>query len=268
MKRGEPFNPYKLFTGIYIPEALVRHGGVGPGAKLLYGCLCRYAGADGQCFPSIETLASDLGRKGRQVQDYLRQLEDACLVRRLAEPGKRNKFLFLWHAIFETEPTPPQESAPPQDSAPVQESAERGAENCGGGVQFPASPYRKKRVNKRVSKENHSFDVWFTELWALYPRKVARVAALKAARTAGSSTEERAAILAGLQAHLPELLSRETRFVPHLATWLNQRRWEDAPEAPKGDNAHLDRHAEHDRKVSEAFDSLIAGRLQDGRQIQ
>ena len=46
---GQPFNPFKLFTGIFIPEALVRAKGVSPGAKLTYGRLSRYAGQDGSC---------------------------------------------------------------------------------------------------------------------------------------------------------------------------------------------------------------------------
>ena len=31
---GQPFNPYKLFTGIFVPEALVRFRGLSSGAKL------------------------------------------------------------------------------------------------------------------------------------------------------------------------------------------------------------------------------------------
>ena len=41
---GQPFNPFKLFNGIYIPEALVRAKGISAGAKLAYGRLTRYAG--------------------------------------------------------------------------------------------------------------------------------------------------------------------------------------------------------------------------------
>ena len=47
---GQPFNPFRLFTGIFIPEALVRSELVSPGAKMAYGRLARYAGQDGRCW--------------------------------------------------------------------------------------------------------------------------------------------------------------------------------------------------------------------------
>jgi len=37
MKIGQPFNPFRVFKGIFIPEALVRTNGISPGAKLAYG---------------------------------------------------------------------------------------------------------------------------------------------------------------------------------------------------------------------------------------
>ena len=42
---GEPFNPFRFFNGIFVPEALVRTKLVSAGAKLAYGRLVRYAGA-------------------------------------------------------------------------------------------------------------------------------------------------------------------------------------------------------------------------------
>jgi hypothetical protein len=71
-----------LFTGIFIPEALVRSGLVSAGAKLAYGRLARYAGQDGMCFPAVDTLAEEVGVCGRQVQKYLAELEK--LIRRRA----------------------------------------------------------------------------------------------------------------------------------------------------------------------------------------
>jgi hypothetical protein len=34
---GQPFDPFRLFTGIQIPEVLVRSCLVSPGAKMAYG---------------------------------------------------------------------------------------------------------------------------------------------------------------------------------------------------------------------------------------
>jgi len=76
-------------------------------------------------------------------------------------------------------------------------------------------------------------DGW-TEWWALYPRKVAKGAALKAYG---------AAVKAGhLPATLKDGVSRsvtwwrvggiEPQFIPHPATWLRQERWNDEAPAP------------------------------------
>ena len=74
---GQPFNPFKLFNGIYIPEALVRAKGISPGAKLTYGRLTRYAGQDGNCHPSVPTLASEIATSVRQTQKYLRSWNES-----------------------------------------------------------------------------------------------------------------------------------------------------------------------------------------------
>lgn len=44
---GQPFNPFGLFNGIFVPESLVKFKDISPGAKLAYGRLARYAGQDG-----------------------------------------------------------------------------------------------------------------------------------------------------------------------------------------------------------------------------
>lgn len=227
MKLGEPFNPYGCFVGIFVPVALVRSVDLSPGAKLLYGTLCRYAGKDGQCFPSVGRLAVDLGRQVRQVRFYLRELEDFKLVRRVGEPGKSNRFEFLRHAVFESEAQPLQENAPLQYLAPLQENAGGGCNILPGGAAISCT---HKRISKRVSEENHSFDHWFADFWEAYPRKVGKAAALKAAKGKAKTEAERATILAGLQRQLPELRSREVRYIPHPSSWLNGQRWLDEPE--------------------------------------
>jgi len=63
---GDPFNPYGMFNGIWVPEALLRCPDLSPSAKLLYGRLARFAGENGRCFPSVETLAVELGMTARQ----------------------------------------------------------------------------------------------------------------------------------------------------------------------------------------------------------
>ena len=65
----------------------------------------------------------------------------------------------------------------------------------------------------------------FSEFWQSYPRKTARPRAEKAWAKLKPSAELIAVILDSLrQWELPE-----AKFIPHPATWLNDRRWEDQP---------------------------------------
>jgi hypothetical protein len=102
---GQPFNPFRLFTGIFIPEALVRSNLVSPGAKMAYGRLARYAGQDGRCFPAVSALAQEIGVGDRQAQKYLAELEKTKLIRRRTRFSGRaqtsNTIEFLWHPLFQ-----------------------------------------------------------------------------------------------------------------------------------------------------------------------
>jgi hypothetical protein len=98
---GQPFNPFGLFNGIWIPEALVKAKGISPAAELIYGRLMRYAGPDGNCYPAVPTLAAEVGLSVRQTQNHLAELERNELIRRtprISDAGQTsNAYVFLFH---------------------------------------------------------------------------------------------------------------------------------------------------------------------------
>jgi hypothetical protein len=102
---GQPFNPFRLFNGIFIPDALARQKGISSGAKMIYGRLGRYAGENGECYPAVPTLAAEIGASERQTQRYLAELERERFIRRVPRFSKSgqssNAFQFLWHPILE-----------------------------------------------------------------------------------------------------------------------------------------------------------------------
>jgi hypothetical protein len=74
----------------------------------------------------------------------------------------------------------------------------------------------------------------FNEFWQMYPRKVDKQRAIRAWCRQANSLEVVESIMAGLTRQLQsqdwrERIARdpERRFIPHAATWLNGRRWED-----------------------------------------
>lgn len=89
------------------------------------------------------------------------------------------------------------------------------------------------------------------QLYAAYPRKRARRAALKAI----NSALKRApfdAIMAGLRRHSLEMAKREAKFIPYPATWFNGDCWEDdADKVAMTPEEARRRIAEQDRKIAE-----------------
>jgi hypothetical protein len=75
----------------------------------------------------------------------------------------------------------------------------------------------------------------FDELWGMYPRKVAKRVAQKSFERLTQS--EQAQALEAMPNHINYWKSQDTQlaYIPHLATWLNQYRFEDeiVIEAPK-----------------------------------
>jgi len=130
MQTGQEFNPYKVFVGIFIPNAIVKCQSISPGAKLLYGRLAQYAGGNGDAYPSHETLAVELGVSSRQIRRYISELVNERFVR-VQHTQKSNRYIFLWHEVLEQSlrgnlptrtdmSTPAGQICPPQEDGYVQ----------------------------------------------------------------------------------------------------------------------------------------------------
>jgi len=105
MKVGEKFNPFRIFNGIYIPEALVKVpvSQLSQGAKIAYGRLCRYGGRDGKTYPNREDLACEIGCSVRQLDNYIKELKDFRLIDvKRTGLGKNNEYFYLWHELFDS----------------------------------------------------------------------------------------------------------------------------------------------------------------------
>ncbi len=118
-----------------IPQALTQTAG---GARLrVYVALAERLNPDGQCWPSIATLAHDAGVKERSVAYALVWLEANGWVVRTPRVNQSTIFTLphLSRSNPVQEPAPLQRIAPLQEPAGVQETAEGGARTCSQGVQ-------------------------------------------------------------------------------------------------------------------------------------
>ena len=101
MKPGEPFNPRKMFVGIFIPDALLACQDLSLGAKLLWAVLARMAGENGHCWPTQELLSKACGCSVREIQRRLKELCAYGLIRSERQNRtKSSRYIFLWHEIF------------------------------------------------------------------------------------------------------------------------------------------------------------------------
>src|ERR1039457_3132523 len=99
MVPGQKFIPHRQFrSGVFLPDVILANRRLSGGAKLLWARLARYAGVNGVCFPSCQTLGLDLGCSPRQVQRYVAELVHAGLITaKQRDFNKSNTYTFLWH---------------------------------------------------------------------------------------------------------------------------------------------------------------------------
>jgi hypothetical protein len=172
-KPGEPFNPYGLFNGIFVPEAICKYRGLPLGAKMVYGRLCRYAGRDGAVYPSMSTLAAELGIGKTQARTYVQELEHKHFIAVDREnrhffpngSGGSNKYVFLWHAAFDGEEGKSRKTPPVRKTGGVplrktggkenhhQESQKEESQSKGSRVSAP----RASVVSEGTQKKNPLF---------------------------------------------------------------------------------------------------------------
>lgn len=83
----------------------------------------------------------------------------------------------------------------------------------------------KPALTRRLAPEPEGFDAF----WSAYPRKVNKPQALKAWRRLKPSVALQEILLAAIERHKqqPTWLKDRGQYVPHPASWLNGRRWDD-----------------------------------------
>ena len=90
---------------------------------------------------------------------------------------------------------------------------------------------KEKEKEEVKVKDSSSLDqdTAFATFWSAYPRKVAKPIARRSWDRIAPSIQLAAEIMSALAAHArsDHWVKDDGKFIPHPATWLNQRRWED-----------------------------------------
>ena len=106
--QADEFNPYRRFLGLFVPYAVAECRELTPGAKLCYGRLMTYAGANGVAWPSLRSLSEALGVSERMVQKYLKELREQGFIRCYDQRHKHQSsyYTFLRHPVLSPDREP------------------------------------------------------------------------------------------------------------------------------------------------------------------
>lgn len=92
------------------------------------------------------------------------------------------------------------------------------------------SPNKELTPNKNNKNNKNIYNAHFEAFWNAYPRKVSKAAAKKAFGKLKVSDDLLKQIIKAIDIQKQSRQWQSKEFIPHPATWLNQRRWEDEAE--------------------------------------
>jgi hypothetical protein len=103
------------------------------------------------------------------------------------------------------------------------------------------TPLRPPSVANGKGRPTKTGGDGFNRFWKAYPKKVKKEASLKAWAKIGPDAELVEVILAAIGRHKQtrDWQKSDGEFIPHPASWLNGRRWEDEPEAAPAEDGRL-----------------------------
>ena len=156
LKKGQRFNPYRLFNGMFLPNLIARTRLLSPTDKLVWARLCQFAGENGICFPSFRRIAYEVGISRSGAIKSVNSLVDKGFLEKHVPDNvslgnqKTNQYFFLWHPVLnEAFEAPSTQSVPGVSSldAPSSQSEPALVEK----VDQPSSQSEPKEIHK----ENH-----------------------------------------------------------------------------------------------------------------
>ena len=222
----------------YMTALAMKQRSLKPATKIvLYWLADHHNSETGRCFPSLARLCECTEMGKTALTGHLNALEEAGLISRHRTKREDGGWSSTSYTLHLEEPVVRNANDPCSDSAapPVRNAnTNLGSKNLG--------------IEPDIYSAEHSFGMF----WAIYPRKIGKAQAQKV-WTRITKKVPAETILDGLRSQLPILKAKETQYIPHASTWLNQERWNDKP-------CDLGKPAETRTTGNRgAHDSLVAG---------
>lgn len=186
---------------------------------LMLLAIADFADDDGNAYPSVQTLAHKCRMQARNANKVLAALRASgeLEIRQNEGPSGTNRYRIVLSLPSLSKRTPPvQMDTLSKQTAPP--------------VQMDPKPLSKRTDEPSVNRQQPSYTSdGFATFWEQYPKKVAKSQALKAWNKLKPTGQLMIDLMAGLTQHKASADWQKDggRYIPHPATWLNDKRWED-----------------------------------------
>lgn len=210
-------------------------------------------------YPSLDTLA----RKTRMSVSSVRRAVQAMVSRGLLDVSKRDGFAHQFTIIVPENPSQTERGSSPR-GVPVCNPTPTSLQPLplsvceGTPLRLTPDPLDNHQINRQKNRTHtapaaRARDAAFAAFWQRYPRKVAKGAALKAWQKLSPDQATASAILAAVdwQRDRVDWLRDRGRYIPHPASWLHARRWDD-------EQTEADRRAADLRRQGLTAEEVIA----------
>lgn len=210
---------------------------LGPTPVAVYACLCMYTSeSQGTCYPSITTISELLGISRTTVIAAIKKLEDSAIieVEHSHGEGKSNTYTILPLSNHQVDSTA-------IGLGVVQNLNHDGTETVRGVVQNLDSNNTNITIpinnnmsvetfsveTKQQQKNNYGTEANFELLYAHYPRKLGRRAALTHFQASVKTAEDLSNIQEALDSYNAYIIVSKTeeQYIKHASTWFNN--WRD-----------------------------------------
>jgi hypothetical protein len=222
-------------TKLRFLKAALADLGYGLDFAVLFKLVDRCNGQTGQCNPSYDTTAKDVGAKRRAVILATERLErSGWLNRSITGDGvTSNAYSFPWERGRASAPPCTTTSASACTTL-VHTDAPPSAPPCTTTSAPPCTLTYEERTSERNSEPNHgdSNAGAFERFWAQYPKKVGKLAAQKAFARAVDGGAGPQDIMLGVARYAAERDGQDPKYTKHPASWLNAGCWTDEPSPP------------------------------------
>lgn len=197
---------------------------------LMLLAIADFADDDGNAYPSVQTLAKKCRMKPRNTTAILTAIRKSgeLEVRQNAGPHGTNRYRIVLPLQS------PQERAGVQKRAGAQIHAAPPAETCRFPLQDSAdepSVNHQEPSTALDARKRSNAALEFSQFWDAYPKKVAKANAQKAWERQKPDLAE---VLKAVECCKASDQWRQEQYIPHPATWINGRRWEDELQFTRG----------------------------------